>query len=72
MAASVAMTGDLDGTDDATALRDLLTDHRGEVEPVTALHGDEVLERWDGQEITADEVRQTLVAVRRELGLTGP
>ena len=71
MAASVAMSGNLNGADDAGALRDLLTDHRGEVEPVTALHCDEVLERWDGRDITADEVRQTLAALRRELGRTG-
>ena len=63
------MTGNMDGTDDAGALRDLLTDHRGEVEPVTAMHCDEVLEHWDGRKITADEVHETLAALRRELDM---
>ncbi len=69
MAASFAMTGNMDGTEDAGALRDLLTDHRGEVQPATAVHFDQVLEHWDGREITADEVRHALTALRRELGL---
>jgi hypothetical protein len=63
------MTGQIDGSDDAGALRDLLTDHRGEVEPVLAQHYDEVLEGWDGRGITADEVRRNLVMLRRQLGL---
>ena len=69
MAASSGMTGNMEGTDDAGALRDLLTDHRGEVQPATAVLFDQVLEHWDGREITADEVRHALAALRRELGL---
>lgn len=69
MAASFAMTGNMDGSEDAGALRDLLTDHRGEVQPATAMHFDQVLENWDGREITAAEVRHALMALRREIGL---
>lgn len=62
------MTGDMDGSDDAGALRDLLTDRRGEVHPATAAHYDQILEHWDGREVTADEVHQALAALQRELG----
>ena len=63
------MTANRDGSEDAGALRDLLTDHRGEVPPATAVMFDQVLEDWDGREITAQEVRGALAALRRELGL---
>lgn len=69
MARFHAMTANTDGHEDASTLRDLLTDHRGLVQPATAVMFDQVLEDWDGREITAQEVRSALAALRSELGL---